>query len=634
MPVALRLRRSGRDVTPPSGSPATCSSPTSSARSRATATAGCSTSSCPTCCGSSTSSRSTLRRRRHRLDLRSGQPEARARGVRREVGARAARLRGARVAGGRDGRGPLRRGRGPRARARRERRDPRLVARPTRRRARRCGCCWPTTAPSTTRSPQLTRFAAAKIARRASCRRSGSRCSPPATATSGTRASRRLQRACSTHDIVPALRDGLRRDRRARGDGRVPRRRWRCCTRSAASRARSARCSCSPASFFMPRYDAQERGFSRYARITRFVRETLRDGQYAIPVPVTITVGRAEENAHNNREMARALAAQGYEVSLEEVPDMHNYVGWRDAFDPHLTTLLQTRLDAMNAEHHELYSPAIGTAGTVAVFGHYGRPVLAFPSEGGKAYDWRDNGMIGAVERLIDGGPGQALLRRLLRRGVVVEPVGPARGARARARPLRVVDPRRRSCRSSSTTPAARSSPPGSSLGAFHAANFALKRADLFPLAICMSGNYDPSTWNALGRARRADLLQQPDRLRRAPRRRPPRLAALAAEPPARLRPGPVGGHDRLAAVLQAARRDARREGNPPRARPVGLRRPARLALLARADRPPSPEVLLMSDASHLIGLLLGTEEDWPRAFETLLGARRAGEATRARRTT
>ena len=51
----------------------------------------------------------------------------------------------------------------------------------------------------------------------------------------------------------------------------------------------------------------------------------------------------------------------------------------------------------MNHEHHELYSPAIGTAGTVAVFGHYGRAVLAFPSEGGRAYDWRDNGMIGAA---------------------------------------------------------------------------------------------------------------------------------------------------------------------------------------------------------------------------------------------
>jgi enterochelin esterase-like enzyme len=94
-------------------------------------------------------------------------------------------------------------------------------------------------------------------------------------------------------------------------------------------------------SFFIPRYDAHERNFGRYARVIRFVRETLRDGQYAMPVPTTITVGRAEENAHNNREMASALAAQGYEVSLEEVLDLHNYVGWRDAFDPHLTTLLQ-----------------------------------------------------------------------------------------------------------------------------------------------------------------------------------------------------------------------------------------------------------------------------------------------------
>ena len=29
----------------------------------------------------------------------------------------------------------------------------------------------------------------------------------------------------------------------------------------------------------------------------------------------------------------------------------------------------------------------------------------------------------------------------------------------------------------------------GCSLGAFHAANFALKRADLFPLGMCFSGN-------------------------------------------------------------------------------------------------------------------------------------------------
>ena len=39
----------------------------------------------------------------------------------------------------------------------------------------------------------------------------------------------------------------------------------------------------------------------------------------------------------------------------------------------------------------------------------------------------------------------------------------------------------------------------GCSMGAFHAANFALKRADLFPLAMCFSGNYDPSAWDAWG---------------------------------------------------------------------------------------------------------------------------------------
>jgi esterase/lipase superfamily enzyme len=39
----------------------------------------------------------------------------------------------------------------------------------------------------------------------------------------------------------------------------------------------------------------------------------------------------------------------------------------------------------------------------------------------------------------------------------------------------------------------------GCSLGAFHALNFALKRADLFPIAICQSGNYDAADWHPWG---------------------------------------------------------------------------------------------------------------------------------------
>ena len=152
----------------------------------------------------------------------------------------------------------------------------------------------------------------------------------------------------------------------------------------------------------------------------------------------------------------------------------------------------------MNHAHHELYSPAIGVAGTVAVFGHYGRAVLVFPSEAGKAYDWRDNGMVGAVADLIDAGR------------VKLYCVDSFDASSWSNRQLSLEDRAREHGRYESwifdqvvpfihhdtggeimTT--------GSSLGAFHAANFALKRADLFPLALCMSGNYDPSTWKAWG---------------------------------------------------------------------------------------------------------------------------------------
>lgn len=152
----------------------------------------------------------------------------------------------------------------------------------------------------------------------------------------------------------------------------------------------------------------------------------------------------------------------------------------------------------MNHAHHELYSPAIGAAGTVAVFGHYGRAVLVFPSEGGRAYDWRDNGMIGAVSDLIDGGRVKLYCvdsfdsSSWSNRNLSLEERAREHG-RYEAWIFEQVVPfiQHDTGGEIITT--------GSSLGAFHAANFALKRADLFPLAICMSGNYDPSTWNAWG---------------------------------------------------------------------------------------------------------------------------------------
>jgi hypothetical protein len=103
-------------------------------------------------------------------------------------------------------------------------------------------------------------------------------------------------------------------------------------------------------SFFDRRLDPQESGYSRYGRVTRFVSGIVRGTTRGQPVPVTLTCGLAEENLANNRQMAAALGALGYPTGLVEVPDAHNYVGWRDAFDPALAELLRTVWDSQRQE--------------------------------------------------------------------------------------------------------------------------------------------------------------------------------------------------------------------------------------------------------------------------------------------
>jgi esterase/lipase superfamily enzyme len=148
----------------------------------------------------------------------------------------------------------------------------------------------------------------------------------------------------------------------------------------------------------------------------------------------------------------------------------------------------------------ELWSDRIGAAGTLIRYGHYGRPVLVFPAEQGRAADFEAAGMVAAAGGLIGAGRVKLycvdsfdaaswsnrsvpLEERARQHGRyeswVLEQVLPWIYADCGG-PLDVITL-------------------GCSLGGFHAANFALKRADLFPLAMCFSGNYDPSTWHGWG---------------------------------------------------------------------------------------------------------------------------------------
>lgn len=94
-------------------------------------------------------------------------------------------------------------------------------------------------------------------------------------------------------------------------------------------------------SFFVPEYDECESHFPYYSRIVRYVHAVLHGRSRSHPVPTVLTCGTVEENLRNNRLMASGLRRQGYPAVLHEVPDAHNYVGWRDAFDPYLTDLLR-----------------------------------------------------------------------------------------------------------------------------------------------------------------------------------------------------------------------------------------------------------------------------------------------------
>lgn len=150
----------------------------------------------------------------------------------------------------------------------------------------------------------------------------------------------------------------------------------------------------------------------------------------------------------------------------------------------------------------ELWSPELGWSPRVVVHGSYGRPVLVFPSSQGSGEDYERWGMVEAVRPLLeqgrvklycldswDGGSWYRhdlpLEERARRHEAyerwVVEGAVPFVDADCGGRQDMAVT--------------------GCSFGAYHAANLALRRADLFPLALCLSGVYDLSVlgWGERG---------------------------------------------------------------------------------------------------------------------------------------
>jgi esterase/lipase superfamily enzyme len=144
----------------------------------------------------------------------------------------------------------------------------------------------------------------------------------------------------------------------------------------------------------------------------------------------------------------------------------------------------------MNIEYHQWWSPNLGQNMEMKVYGHYGKPVLVFPAQGGRFFEYEDFKMIDAVAGFIDGGkikvftvdsidnqswanwnahPADRARRHEDYDRYIVHEVAPFINHHCAGTEQRVIAT-------------------GCSMGAYHAANFFFKHPDVFDTMISLSG--------------------------------------------------------------------------------------------------------------------------------------------------
>lgn len=144
--------------------------------------------------------------------------------------------------------------------------------------------------------------------------------------------------------------------------------------------------------------------------------------------------------------------------------------------------------------HERVHSRHMGRPMHLWRYGHFGMPVLVFPTAAGFAHEWAAHGMIETLEDWL----GEGKLKIYCTESNVAEAWTRRRESSPDWRIHRhqvferfvveeLVPWIQHDCRS----PSIRVAVSGCSLGAYYAANFALKQPELFPYALCMSGRYE-----------------------------------------------------------------------------------------------------------------------------------------------
>ncbi len=147
----------------------------------------------------------------------------------------------------------------------------------------------------------------------------------------------------------------------------------------------------------------------------------------------------------------------------------------------------------MQRRYETFYSPALDRSMELLVFGHHGPPLLAFPSAGGRFFDWENNGMVDAAARWLEQGELRLYCvdgidhEAWLNHGADME----TRARRHQQYETYVVQELAPFIRRETGHTQGGMAVTGCSLGALHAANCALKFPEVFSYALCLSGRYD-----------------------------------------------------------------------------------------------------------------------------------------------
>lgn len=147
----------------------------------------------------------------------------------------------------------------------------------------------------------------------------------------------------------------------------------------------------------------------------------------------------------------------------------------------------------MKVEYFKEYSQCLQRDMEYKVYGHEGTPVLVFPSQDGRFYDFEDRGMVDTVKHLIERGRIQLFCVDSIDKEGFSEGNGfdnPHRTYMIEQYYYYIVDEivkriheLNHDFKSIYTA--------GCSLGASHAVNFLLRRPDIFKGCIALSGYYD-----------------------------------------------------------------------------------------------------------------------------------------------